>query len=163
MDYVEGGGKIAALVKESEQPKVAVQETALSEKIVPLLLSKEAISLIGKGKPAMDVVAKVEGMAGGPVITLENERYVVASVIKKANEDKLFVHLLNYDHHNTDKNVKVKLNLTGYFETPAGCEVNLLSPDGNAPGRLDALVQGSVCEFIVDEVAHYSIAVVTQK
>lgn len=163
LNYVNNGGEIAVLTRNSEKLEDFLEESALSKKVTPITLSPETISSTGKGVPAIDAISKVESLADGFVVKLENEKYVVANVMKKVTEDKFYVHLLNYDHQNPEKNVIIKLNLKGYSNAPDGCKIEILSPDGGDITRFDAKCEDNICEFSVDRIKHYSIAIVTPK
>jgi hypothetical protein len=73
------------------------------------------------------------------------------------------LHLLNYDHHAPAANVRVRLELSGLVEDLSRWEVRVLSPDPGRP-RIDGLsLHGSVGEFMLRGIAHYTVVTLSAK
>jgi hypothetical protein len=79
----------------------------------------------------------------------------------------LILHLLNYDHQVAAENVKVRLDLNGLV-SPAEqnlirWEVKVLSPDAAQPQFSGLSLHGSVCEFTLSRIEHYTLVTVSAR
>jgi hypothetical protein len=68
----------------------------------------------------------------------------------------LILHLLNYDHQAPAENVKVRLELSGLVEDLSRWEVKVLSPDAAQPQVAGLSLHGSVGEFTLRRIEHYT-------
>jgi hypothetical protein len=73
----------------------------------------------------------------------------------------LILHLLNYDHHAPAENVKVRLELSGLvcgtcINDLSRWEVKVFSPDAAQPQFAGLSLHGSVCEFTLRRIEHYT-------
>jgi hypothetical protein len=70
--------------------------------------------------------------------------------------------LLNYDHQVPAENVKVRLELSGLvcsncINDLSGWEVKVLSPDAAQPQLAGLSLHGTVCEFTLNRIEHYTV------
>ena len=74
----------------------------------------------------------------------------------------------NYDHQVPAENVKVRLDLSGLVplrETKdlRRWEVKVLSPDAAQPQFSGLSLHGSVCEFTLDRIEHYTVVTLSAR
>src|SRR5208282_4796371 len=100
---------------------------------------------------------RAEAAAGGPRLSLEPRGYVLGQLTRKSDGRTFILHLLNYDHRAPAENVKVRLELKGLVEDLSGWEVKVLSPDAAQPQFGGLSLQGSVCEFTLGRIEHYTV------
>jgi len=103
------------------------------------------------------VAARAEAVAGGPRLNLEPRGYVLGQLTRKPDGRTLILHLLNYDHQAPAENVKVLLDLSGLVEDLSRWKVNVLSPDVVQPPLAGLSLHGSVAEFTLREIEHYTV------
>jgi hypothetical protein len=149
--------RFKVLVMPADLPKLrAEQKTSLD------LFKAGGGIIIKAGKKGTAIAERAEIAAGGPRITLEPRRHVLGQLTRKSDGRTLILHLLNYDHTAPAENVKVRLELSGLvplLETKdlGRWEVKVLSPDA-APPQLNVLsLHGSVIEFTLDRIEHYTV------
>jgi hypothetical protein len=76
--------------------------------------------------------------------------------------------LLNYDHQVPAENVKVRLELSGLglsgpVQDLSRSEVKVLSPDAAQPQFTGLSLHGSVCEFTLDRIEHYTVVTLSAR
>ncbi len=118
--------------------------------------------IIRAGKAEPGIVARAEDAAGGPRLSLEPRGYVLGQLTRKPDGQTVILHLLNYDHQTPAKNVKVRLDLSGLVDLGetkdlSGWEVKVLSPDAAEPQFQGLSLHGSVCEFTLGRIDHYTV------
>jgi hypothetical protein len=118
--------------------------------------------IIRAGKADPGIVARVEAAAGGPRLSLEPRGYVLGQLTRKPDGRSLTLHLLNYDHQVPAENVKVRLELSGLvcsncINDLSGWEVKVLSPDAAQPQLAGLSLHGTVCEFTLNRIEHYTV------
>ena len=113
--------------------------------------------IIRAGKADPGIVARVEAAAGGPRLSLEPRGYVLGQLTRKPDGRSLTLHLLNYDHKVPAENVKVRLDLKGLVPDLSGWEMKVLSPDAAQPQLAGLSLHGSVCEFTLNRIEHYTV------
>ena len=124
--------------------------------------------IIRAGKSKSGIVARAEAAAGGPRLTLEPRGYVLGQLTRKPDGRTLILHLLNYDHRVPAENVKVRLDLSGLEPSGlvhdlSGWEVKVLSPDATRPQIADLSLRGSVAEFTLGPIEHYTVVTLSAK
>jgi hypothetical protein len=88
---------------------------------------------------------------------------VLGQLTRKPDGRTFILHLLNYDHQVPAENVKVRLDLSGLVQDLTRWEVNALSPDA-APPRLAGLsLHGTVAEFTLGRIEHYTVVVLSAR
>jgi hypothetical protein len=124
--------------------------------------------IIRAGKSGRETVARAEAAAGGPRLSLEPRGYVLGQLTRKADGRTLILHLLNYDHQVPAENVKVRLNLSGLdLSGPVAdlsrWEVKVFSPDAAQPQFAGLSVHGSVTEFTLGRIEHYTVVTLSAR
>lgn len=113
--------------------------------------------IIRASKAEPGISERAEAAAEGPRLTLQPHRYVLGQLTRKADGRTLILHLLNYDHHAPAQNVRVRLELRGVVEDLSRWDVKVLSPDGAEPQLTDLSRHGSVIEFTLRRIEHYTV------
>jgi hypothetical protein len=108
-----------------------------------------------KADPA--VVAQAEAVAAGPRLELAPRAYVLGQLTRKLDGREIILHLLNYDHQSPAENVIVRLNLSGLVGDLSRWKVRVLSPDEAEPRLAILSVHGSITEFSLDRIEHYTV------
>jgi len=152
--FAASGGKIFAV----RQRAKIFQE--MSGSIMPI--SEAQKIMLESGEPVKKLVEQIQDAAGGPVIAMENSSYVLANVTRKNDAEIFIVHLINYDHKNPARNLRVRLNLNGLVENLSGFQVRLISPDQNSSPAAELPIRGASCEFSVPIVEHYAVAIISR-
>jgi hypothetical protein len=75
----------------------------------------------------------------------------------------LILHLLNYDHKVPAQNVRVQLDLSGVVEDLSGWEVKVLSPDAAQSQVSGLALRGSVAEFVLGRIDHYTVVTLSAR
>jgi len=117
--------------------------------------------IISAGKSKSGIVARAEAAAGGPRLGLEPRGHVLGQLIRKPDSRIFILHLLNYDHEVPAEKVKVRLDLSGLVHLPetkdmSRWEVKVFSPDAAQPQLAGLSLQGSVAEFTLGRIEHYT-------
>ena len=118
--------------------------------------------IIRAGNADPGIVARVEAAAGGPRLSLEPRGYVLGQLTRKPDGRSLTLHLLNYDHQVPAENVKIRLELSGLvcsncINDLSGWEVKAFSPDAAQPQLAGLSLHGTVCEFTLNRIEHYTV------
>jgi hypothetical protein len=140
------------LVVPADLPKLTAQQKAQFENF-----SSGGGLIVKAGKGDSEIAARAEAAAKGPRLSLEPRGHVLGQLTRKNNGRTLILHLLNYDHEAPAVNVKVRLELTGLVQDVSRWEVKALSPDAAQPQITDVSLQGSVAEFSLAQIKHYTI------
>jgi Glycoside-hydrolase family GH114 len=124
--------------------------------------------IIRTGKAEAGIAARAEAAAGGPRLSLEPRGHVLGQLTRKAEGRTLILHLLNYDHQVPAENVKVRLDLSGLVDLRetkdlSRWEVNVLSPDAAQPQLAGLSLQGTVAEFTLRRIEHYTVVVLSAR
>jgi hypothetical protein len=126
--------------------------------------------IIRAGKAEPEIVAHAEAAAGGPRLSLEPRGYVLGQLTRKPDGRTLILHLLNYDHQVPAQNVKVRLDLSGLVdlretetENLRRWEVKVLSPDVGQPQLTGLSLHGSVAEFTLSRIEHYTVVTLSAR
>jgi Glycoside-hydrolase family GH114 len=119
--------------------------------------------IISAGKSKSGIVARAEAAAEGPRLSLESRGYVLGQLTRKPDGRTLILHLLNYDHEAPAENVKVRLDLSGLVPDLSRWELNVLSPDAAQPQFAGLSLHGSVSEFTLRRIEHYTAVTLSAK
>jgi hypothetical protein len=92
---------------------------------------------------------------------LEPRGYVLGQLTQRPDGGTLILHLLNYDQRAPAENVKVRLELSGLVDLreakDLSCwEVKVLSPDAGVPQLTGLSLHGSLAEFTLRRIEHYT-------
>jgi len=117
--------------------------------------------IIRAGKAEPKIAARAEAAATGPRLSLESRGYVLGQLTRKPDGRILILHLLNYDHQAPAENVKVRLDLSGLVQNLSGWDLKVFSPDAAEPPLAGLSLHGSVAEFTLRQIDHYSVAILS--
>jgi len=109
------------------------------------------------------IVARAKTAAGGPRLNLQPRGYVLARLTRKPDGRTFILHLLNYNHQVAANNVKVRLDLSGLVQDLSRWEVKVLSPDAAPPQFADLPMHGSVAEFTLGRIEHYTVVTLSAR
>ena len=118
-----------------------------------------AIIRAGKEKPR--IAARAEAAAAGPRLNLEPRGYVLGHLTRKPDGQTFILHLLNYNHQGAAENVKVQLDLSGLVQDLNRWELKILSPDTGHPQFYNLSLRGSIAEFTLGRIEHYTVVTVS--
>jgi hypothetical protein len=113
--------------------------------------------IIRAGKGELGIAKRAEAAAGGPRLSLEPRGYVLGQLTRKPNGRTLILHLLNYDRQVPAEKVKVQLDLSRLVTDPSRLELKVLSPDETQPQLASLSLHGSVAEFTLRQIDHYTV------
>jgi len=155
--------RFKVLVMPADLPKLSAEQKARLD-----AFTAGGGVIISAGKSNSGIVARAEAAAGGPRLSLEPRGYVLGQLTRKPDGRTLILHLLNYDHKVPAENVKVRLNLSGLVDPPetkdlSRWEVNVLSPDAAQPQFAGLSLHGSVCEFTLSRIEHYTVVTLSAR
>ncbi len=119
--------------------------------------------VIRAGKAGQGIAARAEASFEGPRLSLEPRGYVLGQLTRKPDGRTLILHLLNYDHETPAENVKVRLDLSGLVHDLSRWEVKVLSPDATEPQFHGLSLHGSVSEFTLGRIDHYTVVILSAK
>jgi len=119
--------------------------------------------IINDGKLIPELAARAQAATGGPALTLEPRRHVLGQLTRKPDGRTFILHLLNYDHQVPAENVKVRLDLSGLVQDVSRWEVNVFSPDAAQPQLAGLFLHGSVGEFTLGRIEHYTVVVLSAR
>jgi len=119
--------------------------------------------IIRAEKAELGIAARAEAAAGGPRLSLEPRGYVLGQLTREPDGRTLILHLLNYDYQAPAENVKVRLELSGLVQDLTRWEVKVLSPDAAQPQFAGLSVHGSVIEFTLDQIEHYTVVTLSAR
>jgi hypothetical protein len=107
------------------------------------------------------IVERVETATGESGLTLKPRGHVLGNLTQKPDGRTFILHLLNYDHRVRAENVKVRLDMSGLVRDLSRWEVKVLSPDTPQPQFHGSSRQGSICDFTLDWIDHYTVVVLS--
>ena len=143
--------RFKVLVMPADLPKLSAQQKARFN-----MFTDGGGVIIRAGKAEPGIAARAEAAAGGPRLSLEPRGFVLGQLTRKSDGRTLILHLLNYHHQAAAENVKVRLDLTGLVQDLSRWEVKVLSPDAAQPEFSGLSLHGSVCEFTLRRIEHYT-------
>jgi hypothetical protein len=149
--------RFKVLVMPADLPKLSAEQKA---RLATFTAGGGVIIRAGKAEPA--IAARAEAAAGGPRLSLEPRGYVLGQLTRKP-DGTLILHLLNYDHQSPAENVKVRLDLSGLVQDLSRWEVKVLSPDAAQPQFTGLSLLGSVSEFTLGRIEHYTVVTLSAR
>jgi hypothetical protein len=150
--------RFKVLVMPADLPKLSAEQKARLH-----AFTARGGVIISAGKRKSGIVARVEAAAEGPRLSLAPSGYVLGQLTRKADGRTFILHLLNYDHLAPAENVKVRLELSGLVQDLSGWEVKVLSPDAAQPQFAGLSLHGSVCEFTLSRIEHYTVVTLSAR
>ncbi len=144
--------RFKVLVMPADLPKFSAQQKARLD-----AFTTGGGVIIRAGKSERRIAAHAEAAARGPRLSIEPRGYVLGQLTRKPDGRTLILHLLNYDHDVPAENVKVRLDLSGLVQDLSRWEVKVLSPDAAQPQLAGLFLHGSVGEFTLGRIEHYTV------
>ena len=151
------------LVIPSDLPKLSAEQKS---RLDTFTAGGGLIIRAGKGEPG--IAARADDAAGGPRLSLEPRGYVLGQLTRKPDGRTFILHLLNYDHLAPAENVKVRLDLNGLVDLEENkdlsrWEIKVLSPDAAYPQFAGISLHGSVSEFTLRRIEHYTVVTLSAR
>jgi hypothetical protein len=143
-------GHFKLLVMPTHLPKLSAEQKAQLD-----AFTAAGGVIIRAGKTGAGI-ASAQAVAVGPRLSLEPRGSVLGQLTRKPDGRTFILHLLNYDHRAPAENVKVRLDLSGLVPDLSRWEVKILSPDAAQPQFSDLSLHGSVSEFTLRRIEHYT-------
>ena len=140
------------LVMPTDVPKLSSEQ-----KVMLHMFTARGGVIIKAGKSWSDVAARAEATGGGARLSLEPRGHVLGQLTRTRDAQTYILHLLNYDHAAPAENVKVQLDLSGLQPDLSRWELKVLSPDNPQPSISQLSLHGSVAEFTVGSIEHYTV------
>ncbi len=150
--------RFKVLVMPADLPKLSAEQKA---RLDTFTAGGGVIIRAGKAEPG--IASRAEAAAGGPRLSLEPRGYVLGQLTRKPDGRTLILHLLNYDHQVPAENVKVRLELSGLVQDLSRWEVKVVSPDAAEPQFDGRSLHGSVCEFTLGRIDHYTVVTLSAR
>jgi hypothetical protein len=124
--------------------------------------------IIRAGKADSGTAARAEATAGEPRLSLEPRGYVLGQLTRKPDGRTLILHLLNYNQQAPAENVKVRLELSGLVDLRetkdlSRWDLKVLSPDAAQPQFAGFSLHGSVAEFTLRRIKHYTAVTLSDR
>jgi hypothetical protein len=154
--------RFKVLVMPADLPKLSAEQKARLDSFTANGGVIIRAGKLGAGKAEPGIVARAEARAGGPRLDLDPRGYVLGQLTRESNDRTLILHLLNYDQTVPAENVKVRLELNGLVDLREAQDlsqwkVKVLSPDAPQPQFTGLSMHGSVVEFVLDRIEHYTV------
>ncbi len=154
--------RFKVLVMPADLPKLAEEKNRFDA----FAAAGGVILRAGKGEPG--IATRAEAAAGGPRLSLEPRGYVLGQLTRKPDGRTFILHLLNYDHQVPAEKVKVRLDLSGLVDLRetrdlSRWEVKVLSPDAAQPQFTGLSLHGSVAEFTLSRIEHYTVVTLSAR
>ena len=143
--------RLKVLVMPAELPKLSAEQKV---RLDTFAAGGGVIIRAGKAEPG--IAARAEAAAGGPRLGLEPRGCVLGQLTRKPDGRTLILHLLSYDRQAPAENVKVRLELSGLVQDLSRWEVKVFSPDSAQPQFSGLSLHGSVSEFTLRRIEHYT-------
>jgi len=149
--------RFKVLVMPADLPKLSTEQKTLLN-----TFTAGGGGVIRAGKAEPGITARAEAAAGGPRLSLEPRGHVLGQLTRKPDGGTVILHLLNYDHQVSAENIKVRLDLSGLVDPRdtndlRRWEVKVLSPDAAQSQFAGLSLHGSVCEFTLHRIEHYTV------
>src|SRR6201993_3333594 len=118
-----------------------------------------------KSESGTKIAARAEAAAERPRVTLHLEPpgYVLGQLTCKPDGRTLILHLLNYDQLAPAENVKVRLDLSAFAPDLSRWEMKVFSPDTAQPQFSGLSIHGSVGDFTVRRIEHYTVVTLSNR
>jgi hypothetical protein len=150
--------RFKVLVMPADLPKLSAEQQARLD-----AFTAGGGVIIRAGKAESGIVARAEAAAGGPRLSLDPRGYVLGQLTRKPDGRTLILHLLNYNHQAPAENVKVRLDLSGLVQDLSRWDVKVLSPDSAQPQFVGLSLHGSVSEFALARIEHYTVVTLSAR
>jgi len=145
--YKQGGGKVYTIGSTPELHGAADRYS-----------HPEIFGRLGEENARTELARELQQLEGDPLVTLTDAPYVAANLVRKNGTNRFILHLVNYDK--PLRNVRVRLDLTGFSEKIDRKKIHCLSPDLEASIPVQAAAKGSLLEFTLPSLEVYNVVVI---
>jgi hypothetical protein len=145
--YKQGGGKVYTI---GSTPEVRGAADRYSH--------PEIFGRLGEENARTELARELQQLEGDPLVTLTDAPYVAANLVRKNGTNRFILHLVNYDK--PLRNVRVRLDLTGFSKKIDRKKIHCLSPDLEASIPVQATAKGSLLEFTLPSLEVYNVVVI---
>ncbi len=114
-------------------------------------------------KSETSIADRAIATSGGASLALEPRRYLLGHLTRKSDGRTFILHLLNYDHKAPVENVKIRLDMGGLVKDLTGWELKALSPDANQAQLSNLSLNGSLAEFTLERIDHYTVVTLSAR
>ncbi|OPZ77970.1 MAG: hypothetical protein BWY77_01595 [bacterium ADurb.Bin431] len=118
----------------------------------------EIFGRLGEENARTELARELQQLEGDPLVTLTDAPYVAANLVRKNGTNRFILHLVNYDK--PLRNVRVRLDLTGFSKKIDRKKIHCLSPDLEASIPVQATAKGSLLEFTLPSLEVYNVVVI---
>ncbi len=146
--------RFKVLVMPADLPKLSADQKARLDRFTA---GEGVIIRAGKAEPGTRIAARAEAAAGGPRLSLDPRGCLLGQLTRKRDGRSFILHLLNYDHQAPAEDVKVRLDLSCLVQDLSRWEVKVLSPDAAHPQIAGLSLHGSIGEFTLGRIDHYTV------
>jgi len=144
--YKKTGGKIYTIGSSPELQKIG---DIISPSAIFASFNTEA------GR--QELLKNIKTLAGAPLISLKDNRYVAVNVVNKRETDQYILHFVNY---NTPvKNIEVRFNLSDFSDKVSN-KIQLLSPDKVTTSVKNVVIHNNTISFTLPELDIYNVVLI---
>ncbi len=142
--YKKGGGKLYTIGS-------AKRIRDISDAVAPA----DFLAKLGELSARKELSESIRRLEGEPVVTIEGASHVAANLVRKQNQKRFILHLVNYDR--PVQNLTVKINLDGIADAIDPGSLRLYSPDA-VPKTVKVIkAAGRSVELQVPELDVYDV------
>ncbi len=120
-----------------------------------LVSSADLFGRLGEPAARKELSDALRRLEGEPIVTVEGAGYVAANLVRKQNQKRFILHLVNYDR--PVQNLKVKINLDGIADGIDPATLRLYSPDMVSKAVKVTKATGNSVEVLVPELDVYDV------
>jgi hypothetical protein len=142
--FKKGGGKLYTIGS-------AKKIRDLSDAVAPA----ELFANLGDPSARKELSESIRRLEGEPVVTVEGASFVAANLVRKQNQKRFVLHLVNYNR--PVQNLSVKINLEGIADAIDPGSLRLLSPDAVSKAVKVIKASATRIEFQVPELDVYDV------
>jgi len=142
--YKKGGGKLYTIGS-------AKKIRDMSDAVAPADLFPK----LGDPSVRKELSESIRRLEGEPLVTVEGARYVAANLVRKQDQKRFILHLVNYDR--PVQNLTVKINLDGIADAIDPGSLRLYSPDSVSKTVKVIKAGGRSVEFQVPALDVYNV------
>jgi len=123
--------------------------------ISDLVSAADLFGTLGEPAARKELSESLRRLEGEPLVAVEGAGYVAANLVRKQNQKRFILHLVNYDRPVRD--LRVKINLEGIADAIDPASLRLYSPDAVSKAVKVTKASGRSLEFQVTELDVYDV------
>ena len=123
--------------------------------ISDLVSAADLFGTLGEPAARKELSESLRRLEGEPLVAVEGAGYVAANLVRKQNQKRFILHLVNYDRPVRD--LRVKINLEGIADAIDPASLRLYSPDAVSKAVKVTKASGRSLEFQVPELDVYDV------